>query len=354
MRFTLLLLSILCFNISRSQNIGINNIDRQTIELENTERILLDKLPFNSIKVIDKRFDTTAIGYIKYGKSLEKTYKLVTKNSFEVDLQSFLNKENRNILNDSSKQNLVIVLRKFWFNRNYDNADYESTHNVFFSLTLSIDFLIEENGEYTPVVKKDTAIKVAKKRDSPEEGLIIGYSIEHYLANIGISKAANSSSKRKKYSYNQIDAYYRKRMEIPILIDSLKKGVYKDFEEFRKNHPSRDQFQIQDNKLSTNIYVVEGKDTVSLRDIWGYCDGKKIFIKCGLKCYELIRQGNTYAFFGSNKFTHVIYKTMGVQDTNRPITDLTVGVVTSLLLDRNKYKIELTPLVLDMESGDIY
>jgi hypothetical protein len=95
------------------------------------------------------------------------------------------------------------------------------------------------------------------------------------------------------------------------------------------------------------LYVPVGKDQLSpARDVWGYCDGNKIFIKSGENFYLLVRVQNAFYFLGSKEL-------MREQDDYYmpldPYTGTSMRVVSEPYL-RNR----LVPMKVDMEKGTTY
>jgi hypothetical protein len=86
--------------------------------------------------------------------------------------------------------------------------------------------------------------------------------------------------------------------------ESLNKGVYKTFDEFKYNRPSITQNYIFDKKKFWLTDSNTGKRTkIKKREIWGFCDGSKSFVKWS-KFNEIVQIGR-YCYF-MEKGTRII------------------------------------------------
>ncbi len=311
--------------------------------------------PFSNIKVIDKRFDTSAIGYMKIYKNVYENYKLITDKGLSVDLESFLNSfyQKKITVNNYS---LVIVLRKFWFYKNYHVGEDEFLRNKRRSdylLNLGIDCFLFNDTVYTPLIRKDTTVVMDELSRESEKGTLLSETLKNIFGSLSLYNSITYVNK-KSLSGDELEEYYNKNFRKPILSDDLKKGVYMNFDEFQKNAPSHTIFEVRKTNLADDIYLINNNDTIPIRNAWGYCDGKKIYIKSGNNLFELSRQGRGFSFIGGGKLTHQKQNyNPSFDDTKPPAVNLGAAAITQLIF-ADKFKLELFPMQLDMETGEVY
>lgn len=356
---TLILTNSLCISQSPKQNINSKNVfdnfKKEQVEFKiKTENAT--PIAFSNIQIIDKRYDTLSMGYFRYDNPSKEYYKLTTKNYLSIDLQVFLNNiySKRITPNDSS---LIIVLRKFWFNRDYDfTSNVLSQELTSYYFSLGVDCYYFFNNKYIPLLRRDTILEIPQKRKDHEKGILIGENLNKVLNNLFELIATKQLSKSRKLSYQELNEYYGKHFRTSILTDQqLRKGVYMSFDEFKNNSPSYINFDIRKTKLADDIYILDGNDAIASRTAWGYCDGENLFIKLGTNLFPLYRQGNNYSLLGNDKLTHKIGTyTPNYNDRASPGANLGADALGKLLFNRDKFKLELIPLKLDMETGETY
>ncbi len=337
--------------------IVFTNLKKELIDLKIKSNPASENISFSHIKIIDKRYDTTAIGYLRYNNPpITEYYKLVTKYYLSADLESFANK----IFQKTAVSNptLFIVIRKFRFDTDYDFSSGNMIGNspVTYFLTLGIDCFSFSNNEFTPLIKKDTVIQILQKRKANDKGLFIGENFYGVLTDFLKMHNESPFVKKRKLTYAEVNEYYdRKFREAIFTSQQLKKGVYMNFDEFKKNSPSYLNFEIRKTNLADDIYLFDGENTIPSRNAWGYCDGKDSFIKLGGNLFQLYRQGNSYLLMGNDNLSHRTSSyNHTYSDIQSPGTNLGANALGDLLFSKNKFKLEYIPLELDMETGEIY
>ena len=127
---------------------------------------------------------------------------------------------------------------------------------------------------------------------------------------------------------------------------SFKKGVYKNFEEFKMNSPSLTDYDLRVGKLGDILYVKENGLEYPERKAWGFCNGTDIFINSADKYSKLIRRGNTFYFLG---IKGIIRKTKH---------DLTRASIFNLATNSGVKYISYSKISkyykVDMETGEVY
>lgn len=139
-------------------------------------------------------------------------------------------------------------------------------------------------------------------------------------------------------------------------------------------------FDIRKTKLADDIYIVEGNDIIPTQRAWGYCDGKKIYIRVARNLFELDKQDRSFSFMGSEILTHRYYKPNDSRrtynDDSSPAASISSAALDGLLnptynggneaatsirrsvvdglLTTDRFKIRLIPMPVDMETGEVY
>jgi hypothetical protein len=141
------------------------------------------------------------------------------------------------------------------------------------------------------------------------------------ISNFGYSQYPDENEKIIKYpkDYNYLN--------IPIIKDTIKKiGIYIDIEEFRNNSPSinlTQKISYRNEKYSvglfeTPIFLLSYKINVtkdesrSIGNVFGFCDGKNIYLANTGSTYENIEDYN----FGELEYLgrYCFYKSLGICD----------------------------------------
>jgi hypothetical protein len=308
------------------------------------------------IEVIDARSDSSSVGF--RSRSSEKKNDLIQfapglKNEFE----KFFNRVGR-FSTDSGSYSAIMVVRNFWLNEFDVDADekdktlekrpggYSERKTT---LKATFDYYITRNDEYFVAYRFDTAATAflnMKEFSETHMSTIVHTSLRRLEE---IDPAAHIKNKRK-ISLEQLTKYYAQRWDKPILKQTqFERGVYLSFAEFLNNKPSIRDFVVKKDKLADVIYIPvagrAGGELTAAREVWGYCDGKNLFIKSGENYFLLVRRQNTYYFMGSKelvKWQDDYYDYDPVYGASRSTT---AGVYL-----RNR----LFPMKLDMEKGTIY
>ena len=93
------------------------------------------------------------------------------------------------------------------------------------------------------------------------------------------------------------------------------------------------------------LFVKEGAQEYPTRNVWGYCDGSSIFINSGDKYSKLIRQANTFYFYG--------IKEIARRSKIRFMKASPLNYAANSGEKKSVYKKNLKYLLLDMESGEV-
>lgn len=159
------------------------------------------------------------------------------------------------------------------------------------------------------------------------------------------------ASIRRKISSQEIEEYNNRRFNIPILTETPQKGLYLSFEEFKNNTPSVTNYKVSPDKKTDDVYSIDekGKETL-LRNVYGYSDGKNIYLKSAGNFFKLYRSNNAFNLYGAKSLKKS-------RQYFTPEKMLTLGLNPDTFSKNNtkvNYNLKLNPYQVDLETGIIY
>jgi hypothetical protein len=211
-----------------------------------------------------------------------------------------------------------------------------------------IDFYLQSGPDYFPLYRIDSVFNFAENERLPDAApLFIKTALKNSLAGLWSINIDDVKAKRRRLSFNDIYINYTKNEAIPVLkAATYKKGVYKSFEEFKNNNPSITIYELRPGRMGDMLHVKEGAEEYPLRNAWGYCDGTNLYVNSGDKYAQLVKQQNSFYFFGiksvRRKVTHDLMYSSGlniIQNTGRKNTNF--------IMEPKYY-------LVDMETGEVY
>lgn len=344
----------------RNEALKIKNFSKKTVELTPLkESIFLQNL--KTIEVVDARADSTAIGLASVRHI---PFFTISQGRFSYDVQHFLNSSIHFTNPDSFS--VVMVFKKFWLTSGLDeemeqqiqNAEIDSNSKKISSLLIRIEFYLKRASAHFILYRYDTMItrNLYVSRDASalvEEALILSLSRLKEME----SKFQTIADTRRKFSWDEINAHNQKQYDLPVLNDSsLVRGVYFSFEEFKNNTPRQKDFEVDKDKLIDLIFTKQADGSLTpIRDAWGYCDGKNMFIRSMDNYFMLQRKCNAFYIYGAKEFKHkkrAKDPAMGV-DADKPAGDNTNYTNSLQKTSKRHLALELKPFELDWDNGEL-
>lgn len=304
---------------------------------------------FNDIKVIDARFDTSIAGF--YGKQC-----FVFANNTGEALKKYLTQQFTMPDHPTGSQ-LVIYIKKLWLGKEIQSKNpgvlsYDHDDNWEGGITCKIECYNKNGDVYHPLFRLDTTIIERVSQISKNAAILVSTCLSIAANKIMNAYNRGTYNKTKGLSFEEINRYYTTRMAVPILKDTvLKKGVYANFAAFKNNTPTYTIYEITQRKLADIIHV---KDSVKgelypVRSVWGYCDGKQVFIKSADNYFPIYRINNSYYYNGAK----AIQQIQPSRTENALTGQILFGNPTKHILNTN-YKIKYNLYQIDMETGNVY
>ena len=306
-------------------------------------------LPFESIRIIDSRFDTSKIGFIPVINILHDKRSIFRKFRFKdgvaKPLQEYYNKYYKNLFQHNGFE-LLIVMKRFWISgvdvSRDKRIEFTNSLDVNTSFYIKWEYYLGKDGKYLPVRRTDT---IAHLNESDYKYLSENFD-ERKLAPIkcllkamielyDFDKKLLQFDKLPGKTMEEITAYNIKRNEVKALKDSvLQRGIYLSFDEFKNNAPSIKDFNEEKMKyksFKSERYLTDLQGNL-ISEYWGFSDGQNFrYGKYGND--KIYRVGNAFEFF--------------VQINN--------DVLEYSTLSPAKAKIKVWfPYQIDMESGYVF
>ena len=253
-----------------------------------------DSIPFSSVRVVDCRLDTTGIGFYLDG------YLTLTNGRQPMALQQIINQYYGKLFTPN-RDTMIIQLNTLNIQEKIieDTAFYKTTAR------LRCTEYIGKNNQYNDYTTIDTLMTERNSHDGSipkqKDERHLNYELwDHYL--LRLCEAMLARPQGKIINTHNITPPYFTLAEIqeqslgprnkPILTcDTLKPGFYRNFEEFVANQPTftyenennlKKLLEVMHYRVNKNISN-EAPDT----SYWGFCDGKKLFVRYEYNFYEL-------------------------------------------------------------------
>jgi hypothetical protein len=345
----------------RHEDLKIKNFNRKIIEFKSSKD-LINLQNLRSIEVVDARPDTAVIGLALIAKHIP--FFAVSKGGFASDVQQFLDISTH--LSKSDSFSVVMFIKKFWLTGSLDeemeqqieNTNINTSSKKISSLLARIEFYLKKGPDYYILYRFDTTIarNLYVARDAAElaeQGLISSLS---RLKDMEVKFQSISETKRK-IRINEIEDYNHRQFDLPILKDStLVRGVYFSFDEFKNNRPGQREFEVEKDHLIDLIFIkqADGKQ-VPVRETWGYCDGKNLYIQSMDNYFLLQRQGNAYYIYGAKEFKHKkVARDQGLEtDSNTTVGETSHYINPLQKTSKRHLALELRPYELDLDNGEL-
>lgn len=306
---------------------------------------------FNAVQVIDARDDTSSLGY-DHSSFFNKTSKYVFDTPVVIKITDWVSNYLKTGENKSAGYRLLMCIRKLRLSEEVaivgfaDDHDGQPMDGWESGVVLKAEFYINNGSFYYPIYRFDSVITLNNKL--PEYA-------DQYLSDAlkaSLSKLFEIDMdlvllKGKKMLLADILVFNSKPGKATILKYNIyKKGAYASFDEFKSNNPSILDIEYKKGKMGDMLYVRKDGLEYPDRTVWGFSDGKSIFINSCDKFSELIQEGNTYYFKG--------IKTITRKTRHKVMESSTLNFATNSGPKKTVYKVDFKYYQLDMETGEVY
>ena len=294
-------------NYAQVANNGLPNIDQLNIQLkyESAEKPLADV--FSNIEVIDARDDSSKIGYYSTGaegKNWPKQYRILPSAKDGIDdwVTNYLAINTKNTFLHTT---LLIVIKKFWLTTAAAPATIQNDKKVQPKqfgfdpgILTKLEFYLGKDSVFYPMYKFDSVF-IYHLVLPQHSDYYITESLKQSLKKLFKINLVDVLNRGRKLSMREIESNNNKNTAIEILnTPRYKKGVYKNFTEFKTNSPSILEYEVRKGSMGDVLYVKENGAEYPFRNAWGFCDSTNLFINSGDKYSKLIRRQNSFYFTG--------------------------------------------------------
>lgn len=337
MRFSFFfLLTSFSFLNSFSQNkkpdeFTFSKFHKKQLSIKTSGKPDLNVTTAGNIEILDWRADSTSIGF------QGKVYFTIA------DIRTFFKNQLLSLIDFKKESNLaedkvVVCLNKLWVTQNL-----MQTHNDWKEeIIWKVNCFKRVNDKFTYICQLDTIIENNNPRFRTHD--LISLCLQ--LSAEKIKSALEQPGKPEPYTDLQQVKYHFD--DIPILNDiQKKKGLYMTYEQFLNNAPDDADFEIERDKLTDALFVINSSGTYELiRNVWGYCDGQNMYIKSGEKYFQLCRVNNTFYFYGAKNIKKSV--------RSDPGTASLLNLATNTDRKITKYYLPYYAFQLDLTDGNFY
>lgn len=337
------LISCICFSQKNPDSLYFAKMKSRKIELRYESRKTSGFIPFHNVTIVDARPDTSSVGFAENSNSFKLYFDKGLANTFS----QFIN-NNYNLSNDSA--NLLIVIKEYRISNYVNKKGINDNNSTQWNSSCIIDaeLFLSTMNTYHALYKIDSIVIALSESETVAELTVASFKAI-------LSKSENKSLSeihigKTSFPLPDIQKHIADLSNIPIFKDSvLKKGVYINFNEFKINHPSLENYEIHKGKLSDELFVTENNQSYPLQNFWGYCDGDNMYIYSANNLFKLVRTGNTY----NTKAIKSLEKNRGKKISTDVATTYLIGIPMSKL-NPDKFKADPAAFQLNMQTGEIY
>ena len=257
---------------------------------------------FSHFEVLDERVDTGRIGIHTcipdFGRNHDR--QLVFGHSAAAEIAGYLNQR---FTQPQSPYTALVILRTLWLSdaaypraelRRNPERRLERTH-----IRLKAEIYAIRDGHYIPLLRFDTLQIALKKRILSERSPYYEWGQNLSLLMDNLADSARRLTQEKEDDNRWVDLadirqFNDSRFYAPIGDTEPARGVYANFEEFRNNTPSIQDFEIKTENHERLLYIRESGTAYYSHEAWGYCDGKTIYIMRDGVLYPACKEGKAF------------------------------------------------------------
>jgi hypothetical protein len=354
MKSTFILILIFCLPLHPFSQNKTNPIKYGDLIKIKLETVIADKKVSSNLigfELIDLRNDTSSLGYAftKLPKKINKIcFDIASDGAITDWFCNYLKLDKRNKWGDK----LVVSLRKLRISneiatKTFDNGHQGQPQNGWDEgMLLKIEFYLWHDEMYYPLYRYDS-LKTIDGSLPNDASQFIADGFTAALSKLFTLDLSFVPGHVRKLSRSDILERNSKENQLPILAAvQYKKGAYKDFDEFKLNSPSIFEFEYKEGKMGDFLYVKEGDKEYPDRTVWGFCDGRNLFINSGDMFAELIKEGNTFYFSGVKSLTR--------KTRHNLLKASTFNLITNTGEKKTVYTVDNKYYQVDMETGEVY
>ena len=307
-------------------------------------------LPVKGIEILDARYEQSFIGATT-GKDM-----LLDNEFTKIDVvfperfDNYLPRSFANWFNYDANTNdkLLILVKRFRTNENMEKMLAKSKRKEVFFL-LSASFYLQKNelcykiGSIDKWFSSDQFVynKRLVKKDY-HEGLITGVLIDQIQ-----QLQFNITPKTQSFTRSEMENAIRQRLNLPVLKEKIKKGIYRSFRDFLQNKPSDTAFRTAVTDNGEIVFIDSTNHMLTSANAWAISDGQTAVFMFGRNFYQIT--------FHSNSIRIRTHRKLNVKKTVAIIDDLyNLGLISKKT--RKLFAFTDMPNYLDinMDTGELF
>ncbi len=284
-----------------------------TIRLNGSHDPAFAHSPFARFEVLDERPDTLRIGV--HGNLPMHSHFFDRQLIFGIPAnQEIATWLNRHCTHAGAPYSLLVILRGLWLSDTDPYTPNPDQYSIFHPLNpadsrthirLKAEIYARRNDQYLPLLRIDTLEPTRSVIYNSRTASYMGWEKDLAAMLRELAENAALAANRKENSNHWISRedirrFNLSRFDIPIFDSgALTRGVYTSFEEFRNNAPSIHDFEVRPDNGHLALYLRNGDGTsYYTHNVWGYCNGKEVFIMRDGLLHLLRKDGNSFYFYG--------------------------------------------------------
>lgn len=334
-----------------------NNYTAYFIKLSAPKIKITPAINLTDVMVYDARFDTINTGFIEHVNLSREKLIQFTKPTSQSIKEFFQSQINFGLPDGNAPSyKLVCFIKKLflsdhiYMDKNGRPGATELDYEINSGVIALFEFYASTGEQYIPIYRFDSIMTGAKDiyRNAREYLESILTASLQKLERVNPERIMNSTQQK---SLTSIHSYNNSRFSIPILQNTPRKGLYPNFENFKNNAPIDTPFTVDKSSKGDFLYLKNQKgEDILQTELWGYSDGKDMYIFSAENYFRLERQGHTFIIFGAKDYTTArnFRLNFGLLDVAMPNSNY------SKRKTYTSYSLELKLHQLDMESGELY
>lgn len=313
------------------------------------------QLPFSKIILVDKRMDSSKLGYIARADVSYK--KLVIENGTR-EIVRVLNRSLQKSFSSVDSQFVMVVIKKLWILDGVEpptqvKPKYRAEQPIT-GIAFTLEVYLQEKGLYNPLFRMDSVITSKTSfgyyQVNKEGGDLVMAAFQACVNKLEAVDYSNLSNRR--FSLKDIDENDKRILSLPILTSATRtKGIYLTFSDFKKNKVVEKDFTIVSDDISDEFYLLQNGVRTSFDKFWGYSDGKDLFAKQDHRIFQLKPEGNTFEYFKRISQTNQFGPTRLYEVSPAGIAAAGVSALLGMIPTTH---VTQRPYQLDMDTGKFY
>ena len=265
------------------------------LELKYSPRQKIE-LPVREIEILDARFNQTYIG-ITTGMNLMTSNEFSRKDViFPIRFTNYLTDKLKDWFGFSEKagDKLVILVKKFRVNDNIQQMLVKNRRKEVLFL-FSASFFLQRNEVCFKVGSVDkwfssdhVPVNIYTNKNDYQEWLITNVLLEEIRL-----VRFNVNDQTVSFPRQEVDNGIRERLNLPVMNEKIRKGIYRTYQEFLLNKPSDTLVKMATGKSNKIVFLDNMGHILSSANTWAVCDGRMSVLMFGSNFYEIEVRNNT-------------------------------------------------------------